>query len=237
MADREWRRDREDYDYPDDYRDRSEFLGDRDDDRRGYGFDTRYNDRRYIEHRSHGPGMTDRIREWWHRNVSDPDDRAHDDRYERDYSHGPISAGHSGWTRDREWENRDRDWRSDDYSRTTGSSTFGATDVYGGGLSTYSPRGGYAGRGPKSWRRSDERIREDVNEELTRHPEVDASEVDVAVINAEVTLTGTVDGRLEKRDAEECAWRVFGVKDVHNQLRIKQGVGSMIASVFDKDRR
>jgi hypothetical protein len=249
MADSDWRRDR------DNYRDRSEFLDDRDYDRRTYvdryeppyddqPYDTRdYDDYRHNitgEHHSHGPSVADRVRNWWHRNVSDPDSDTH--TYDRDYSHGPISAGHSGWTRDREWENRtlaedarytDRDWRTDNYSRVAGVSTYGTTGMYSGGL--YGGR--YVGRGPKSWRRSDERIREDVNEELTRHPDVDASEVEVAVVNSEVTLTGTVDGRHEKREAEECAWRVTGVRDVHNQLRIKQGVGSVIASVFDRDRR
>jgi osmotically-inducible protein OsmY len=246
MTDREWRRDR------DDDRERSQFLDDRDYDRRTYddrSYDSRdYDDRPntgYGEHHRDGPGVAGRVREWWHRNVTD----AGDDRtYDRDYSHGPISAGHSGWVRDREWENRtiagdtrytDRDWRTDNYTRGTGVSTYGTTSSYSGGLynSAATERGRYTGRGPKTWRRSDERIREDVNEELTRHPDVDAWEVEVAVINGEVTLTGTVDGRQEKRDAEECAWRVSGVKDVHNQLRIKQGVGSVIASVFDEDRR
>jgi hypothetical protein len=246
MAEREWRRDRDDY--RDDYRDRSEFLDERDYDRRRDDdrYETVYDERRHGEHRSHGPGVADRVREWWHRNVSDAGGDRDDRRYDRDYSHGPISAGHSGWTRDREWDNRtladerrytDRDWRTDNYTQTTGASTFGTAGTYGGGLAAETSRGRYVGRGPKSWRRSDERIREDVNEELTRHPDVDASEVDVAVMNAEVTLTGAVDGRHEKREAEECAWRVSGVKDVHNQLRIKQGVGSVIASVFDRDRR
>jgi hypothetical protein len=176
--------------------------------------DDRY-DHRYDE-RLHGPRVVDRIRNWWHRNVSDPD-------YERERSDDMISAGHSGWTRDRHWDN---------YSRSAGSSTFGTTEYnYGGEL-----YGRYRGRGPKNWRRSDERIREDVNEELTRHPDVDASEIDTAVINNEVTLTGTVDSRYEKREAEDCAWCVSGVRDVHNQLRVKQGVESMIASVFEGDR-
>src|SRR5262245_61050802 len=111
MADREWRRD------PDDYRERKEFLDERDYDLRRYNdryeppyvdrsYDNRdYDDRRYHEHgehHGHGPGVADRVREWWHRNVSDPDEER---RYDRDYSHGPISAGHSGWVRDRDWEN------------------------------------------------------------------------------------------------------------------------------------
>ena len=91
-----------------------------------------------------------------------------------------------------------------------------------GGYGTEPPRGGFAGRGPKSYTRSDERIREDVNDRLTDHDEIDASEVEVRVQNCEVTLTGTVPDRTAKRIAEDCALSVRGVKDVHNQIRVQQ---------------
>ncbi|HEX6645371.1 MAG TPA: BON domain-containing protein [Gemmatimonadales bacterium] len=81
---------------------------------------------------------------------------------------------------------------------------------------------GYVGRGPKGYRRSDDRIREDVSEELTRHPGVDASEIDVRVENGEVTLTGTVESRQAKRMAEDCVEQCSGVKEVHNQLRVSR---------------
>jgi hypothetical protein len=57
---------------------------------------------------------------------------------------------------------------------------------------------------------------------LTQHPDVDATEIDVQVSNGEVTLTGTVDHRQAKRMAEDAAEGVSGVKEVHNQLRVKQ---------------
>lgn len=82
--------------------------------------------------------------------------------------------------------------------------------------------GRHTGRGPRSWQRSDERISEDVNEELTRSPDVDATEIEVSVSAGEVTLSGTVGDRYEKRQAEECAWRVASVKDVHNGIRIRR---------------
>jgi HSP20 family molecular chaperone IbpA len=85
----------------------------------------------------------------------------------------------------------------------------------------YGARGRFAGRGPKNWRRSDERIREDVNERLTEHPDVDATDIEVEVKNGEVTLTGRVDDRASKRIAEYISESVSGVKDVHNQLRIE----------------
>lgn len=81
---------------------------------------------------------------------------------------------------------------------------------------------GYVGRGPKGYRRSDDRIREDVSEELTRHPGVDASDIEVRVENGEVTLTGTVDSRRAKRMAEDCVDQCSGVKEVHNQLRVNR---------------
>jgi len=42
-------------------------------------------------------------------------------------------------------------------------------------------RGPHAGRGPKGYQRSDERIREDVCDRLTEHPAIDASEIEVEV--------------------------------------------------------
>jgi hypothetical protein len=93
---------------------------------------------------------------------------------------------------------------------------------YAGGMGTYGESGRHAGRGPKGYQRSDDRIREDVCEYLTHHPEIDASEVEVQVKNGEVTLTGTVDRREMKRMAEDAAENVSGVKDVHNQLKVQQ---------------
>ena len=83
--------------------------------------------------------------------------------------------------------------------------------------------GRFAGRGPKGYKRSDERIREEVSEELYRHPDVDATEVEVQVQNGEVTLTGKVEDRQQKRLAEDIAERCSGVHDVHNQLKVDKG--------------
>jgi len=75
-------------------------------------------------------------------------------------------------------------------------------------------------RGPKGYKRSDERIREDVNDRLSMQDDLDPSEIEVAVSNGEVTLTGSVMSRHEKFLAEEIADDVSGVTDVHNQLRV-----------------
>jgi hypothetical protein len=80
----------------------------------------------------------------------------------------------------------------------------------------------YVGRGPKGYRRADERIEEDVNEALTDSPDLDASEIEVKVSNGEVTLSGTVTERWAKRTAEDIAERCSGVKDVRNEIRVQR---------------
>jgi len=83
-------------------------------------------------------------------------------------------------------------------------------------------QGQFSGRGPRNFKRSDQRIEEDINEQLTRHPTLDASDIEVTVQNCEVTLRGNVDRREAKRIAEDIADGVFGVKDVNNQIKVKQ---------------
>jgi osmotically-inducible protein OsmY len=82
--------------------------------------------------------------------------------------------------------------------------------------------GGHRGRGPRGYKRSDERITEDLNDRLTEDPGIDASEVQVQVSGGEVTLTGTVDSREARRRAEDIAEAVSGVSYVMNNLRVRQ---------------
>jgi len=84
-------------------------------------------------------------------------------------------------------------------------------------------KGLYAGRGPRGYQRSDERIREDINDRLTDDWYIDASDVEVIVNNCMVTLTGRVDSREDKRRAEDIVESVSGVTDVSNQLRVGRG--------------
>jgi osmotically-inducible protein OsmY len=86
-------------------------------------------------------------------------------------------------------------------------------------------RGGHYGKGPKGYRRSDERIREDVSDRLADAWDLDASEIEVSVQDCEVTLTGTVDSREEKRRAEDLAEEVSGVRHVQNNLRVQRAGG------------
>lgn len=80
----------------------------------------------------------------------------------------------------------------------------------------------HRGRGPKGYVRSDERIREDINDRLTDDWALDATDIDVQVSEREVTLTGEVASRADKRRAEDIAESVSGVTNVQNNLRIKQ---------------
>lgn len=78
----------------------------------------------------------------------------------------------------------------------------------------------FVGRGPRGYRRSDARIHEDICETLTRHPEIDATDIEIAVDNGVVTLSGTVEDRYTKRLAEDVAELTLGVHDVENRLRL-----------------
>jgi osmotically-inducible protein OsmY len=86
--------------------------------------------------------------------------------------------------------------------------------------------GDHRGRGPKSYQRSDDRIREDVNDRLTDDPRLDASEIEVVVGSREVTLSGMVRTRQDKRRAEDIVDSVSGVTHVQNNLRVHNAGGS-----------
>jgi osmotically-inducible protein OsmY len=78
-------------------------------------------------------------------------------------------------------------------------------------------------RPPRGYKRSDERIREDVCEAIVRAWDLDAGDVDVQVQGTEVTLSGVVEDRHDKRRIEDIAQDVPGVSEVNNQLRTRQG--------------
>jgi hypothetical protein len=81
---------------------------------------------------------------------------------------------------------------------------------------------GHRGRGPRDYKRSDERIHDEVCERLTDDHFVDASDITVEVADGEVTLSGTVASRDQKRRAESALDRIAGVQDVHNRLRVQR---------------
>ena len=95
------------------------------------------------------------------------------------------------------------------------------------GAQTYGSQGaGYtshAGKGPKGYKRSDDRIKEEVCDLIMRHDEIDGSDIEVEVSGGEVTLTGSVSDRSTKHMVENLIEKTLGVGDVHNQLRVKRG--------------
>jgi hypothetical protein len=78
-------------------------------------------------------------------------------------------------------------------------------------------------RGPKGYRRTDERIREDLCELLMAQTHLDASEVSVDVREGNVTLEGIVPDRRMKHAIEDIAAAVRGVFDVVNRIRVVRG--------------
>lgn len=105
----------------------------------------------------------------------------------------------------------------------TGQSGYGQSGYGQSGRGAQGQGRAQMGRGPKGYRRSDDRIREDVNDRLTEDWHLDAYDIEVQVSNCEVTLAGKVGSREEKRRAEDIAESVSGVQHVQNNLRVKSG--------------
>jgi hypothetical protein len=84
--------------------------------------------------------------------------------------------------------------------------------------------GPHSGRGPRGYQRSDGRILEELNDRLTAHGLIDATDIDTRVEHCEITLEGFVDSREAKRAAEDLAEDIPGVTDVHNRLRLRSNV-------------
>ncbi len=82
--------------------------------------------------------------------------------------------------------------------------------------------GSFRGVGPKNYRRSDERLAEDINERLT-DDDLDASNITVSVTDGKVSLEGTVDQRWMKHRAEDIADSCIGVKEVDNRIHVASG--------------
>jgi BON domain len=83
------------------------------------------------------------------------------------------------------------------------------------------PRG-FAGVGPRGYKRPDVRIEEEVVQQLEDADWIDATEVEVEVADGVVSLSGEVETRGERRAAEDVAAEVAGVVDVINRLRARE---------------
>ncbi len=126
------------------------------------------------------------------------------------------NADYDRWAR----YGRDRDWL--DRASDEVSSWFGDEEA-ARRREMDQRRGGHYGRGPRGYKRADDRIAEDVNDRLTDDWRLDATDIDVTVKDGEVTLSGAVQGREDKRRAEDLAGSVSGVVDVQNNIRVSRG--------------
>lgn len=152
---------------------------------------------------------------------------------ESSYRSGDRDSWGSSQRENRYGSQQNRGWGDGEGSSTWGDSQRRSSQPYsyqgGSGMlisesSSYSTAyGPYTGKGPKNYKRSDEKIVEEVNQALERNGDVDASEIEVTCTNGEVRLTGKVENRRAKREAEECAERIYGVKDVMNELKVDKG--------------
>ena len=76
------------------------------------------------------------------------------------------------------------------------------------------------GRGPKGYRRSDERILEDIYEHLLSTHHLDTSDVRIEVRDGTATLTGTVPERRMKHAIEDLIHGLRDVREIENRLRV-----------------
>jgi osmotically-inducible protein OsmY len=98
--------------------------------------------------------------------------------------------------------------------------------IFSGGIDREARRQeerGHRGLGPKGYRRSDDRISDEINERLTDDTWLDASNIAVSVSAGEVTLSGTVDSREAKHRAERIVEDISGLSHVQNNLRVARG--------------
>ncbi|MBD0287351.1 MAG: BON domain-containing protein [Flavisolibacter sp.] len=144
-----------------------------------------------------------------------------------DYQNRPYNTGNyneKDWRNDNRRRTGNRDW----WERTSDevASWFGDEDAERRRRmdKANSP---HRGKGPRGYKRSDERILEDINDRLSDDPYVDASEIDVKVTNGDVVLSGTIDSKEAKRRAEDIAEAVSGVNNVENHLRVSRTVATV----------
>jgi hypothetical protein len=107
---------------------------------------------------------------------------------------------------------------SDFGSRGYGTAGGFATGRYPSGMEG---QRSYRGLGPQSYKRSDDRIRDDVCERLTDNDRIDASNVTIDVNQGAVTLSGTVPERHMRYAAEDLVDDCMGVESIDNQLRVQ----------------
>ncbi len=76
--------------------------------------------------------------------------------------------------------------------------------------------------GPRSRRKSDESLTQEIREILTADPELEATDIEVEVEGGAVTLRGAVVDSDARLLAEELVESLSGVREVHNRLRVER---------------
>ena len=143
-----------------------------------------------------------RRREHRHENVYDPANSSRFDRREDNH-----------WSTQRHGHNS----YEQQFNRHYGHDT---SDRFPESGANYDMKGMHAGKGPRSYQRSDERLKEMVCERLTDDPLIDAGDIEVQVNNCEVTITGYVADKQMKRRIEDVIDSINGVSNVENRVRI-----------------
>jgi osmotically-inducible protein OsmY len=101
------------------------------------------------------------------------------------------------------------------YGGNEWGSPYGRSGSMGQGMSQH--------RGPKGWKRTDERLKEDICERLYNTQHIDSSDVTVEVKDGKVALEGSVPQRGMKHALEDLIDACPGVTDIDNRVRVSQG--------------
>ena len=187
-----------------------------------------YGRERSFREGSYGPGYGRRGEEYQRDRFSEPTGRSSERfNYPSGYRSGELYGSRYG--RESEFDQYESGQRGGErgwWDRATDevSSWFGDEEAERRRLQDQR-RAQHRGRGPRGYQRSDDRIREDINDRLTDDPYLDASDIDVSVVSCEVTLTGNVSTREDKRRAEDLTEGVSGVRNVENRLRVNPQFG------------
>lgn len=104
-------------------------------------------------------------------------------------------------------------------------------------LRSEASRENHAGKGPKGYTRSAERIREEACEILSKDWFLDASDIEVSVENKCLVLKGEVRTRRDKRHAEAIVEHITGIEDVLNQLKVTNKVEGWIPGIGHVDEK
>lgn len=153
------------------------------------------------------------------------------DQGQGQFGQGPYTGyqgQYSGQNAYRSSRPEDRDQDRGGYSSS--SQTYSSEGASRSRISGPRTHGPYTGKGPKGYKRSDQQMCEEANQALERDGSVDASEIEVTCNSGVLKLTGKVENRRAKRDAEECVEGIYGVSDVMNELKVENG---FFANLFD----